>query len=102
MGSLKFSPLGDETGAKAQNVEWFAADIVPEKNGIIHIFISHLGAEDIEFTLDSGATWNNLTTTVANISERHEIPVTQGDQFNMRITSVAPANLDRCLVSLEA
>lgn len=97
---------GVETGAKAQNAEWFASDIVPgiraEKIIELTLQISvSATAAVVEVTLDSGTTWSELNTGVAiPLGKLHTfgIFVKNDDLVNFRATNASGTTLDVCYV----
>ena len=66
MASTHIEVIGEATGTKAQNVEWFATDLSPEtlsgdqEASKFRITIAISSAVDIQCTLDSGSTWLKL------------------------------------------
>lgn len=102
-------PKGSTSGAKAQNAEWFAADIVPTDNVNdnarqfrVTVNVAELDAgTDNEFTIDSGANWYPLANLVLLTLNRHHqfvISIREGDLFNMRNTSVGGLTVNYCRV----
>jgi len=97
---------GSETGAKAQNAEWFATDISPgiksEKalNLILQVSVT-VTAAVIEVTLDSGVTWSKLNSGVAiSIGELHQFDVfaKEGDTVNFRASNASGTTLAYCYI----
>lgn len=97
---------GVESGAKAQNAEWFAADIIPglraEKmmNLIVQLSVSVTPAV-VEVTLDSGTTWSALNIgTAIPVGKLHTFDVyaKEGDLINFRATNASGTTVDICYV----
>ncbi len=98
-------PAGATTGAKAQNAEFFAADLLPfvlaqyaAKN---KISISVSAAVVIEITLDSGSNWTALNAGVAIGVDQlftFDVAIRNGDTFNMRTPTGGGATVDICRV----
>ena len=95
---------GTESGAKAQNVEWFAADIDPgvktEKamDLILQIAVSVTDAV-VEVTLDSGTTWSAINSGIALTTGKlyqFDIFGKNGDTVNFRATNTSGTTLDVC------
>lgn len=83
--------------AKAQNVEYFAADLTPvvDTEHASKFKISLAGtAVDVEFTLDSGTTWLKFGTLTAQLKTEFEVSVRKGDTFNMRTINASGITLD--------
>jgi len=85
--------IGDTSGAKAENVEWFSADLATEATSEqfsaskfrIHLAIN--SAVKVAITLDSGTKWvylNQGTALTADSAYVFDIPVRKTDTFNMR------------------
>lgn len=97
---------GSASGAKAQNVEWFATDIAGPVNVgkaqdlIIDIECSTTvqATGDIEYTLDSGSAWLKLGdgSLAINVGTRFRTIIKTGDTFNMRSVNAAGITIDRC------
>ena len=97
---------GSASGAKAQNVEWFATDLTgPVRTAKAQDFIIELelsttvqASGELEYTLDSGSTWFKLGDGSAAITEtlRFRVLVKTGDTFNMRSINASGATVDRC------
>ena len=97
---------GVETGAKAQNAEWFASDIDP---GIrpgklmeitLQISVSATAAV-VEVTLNGGTTWSEINTGVAiPVGKLHSFSmfVKNDDLINFRATNASGTVLDVCYV----
>lgn len=85
-------------------MEWFATDLSPSHDGIIKLHFASQQAltnAQLQYTLDSGATWVTVGTGVvpaANAGIVLEFPISKSSQFNMRHTAVAAATLSFCQV----
>jgi|TARA_R110002051_G_scaffold297973_1_gene364559 hypothetical protein len=100
--------VGDASGAKAQNVEWFAADLSPEtlsgdqEASKFRLTIAVSSAVDIECTLDGGSTWlklNSGNNLVADALYIFDIPTRFGDTYNMRTTNGSGTTVRVCRIS---
>ena len=99
-------PVGNETGAKAQNAEWFATDIATGSDqgsfsSKYRIFLSINAEKVVEVTLDSGTTWiklNGAAALAANGAYVFDIPTRSGDTFNIRIPDSSGATVNICRV----
>lgn len=84
--------------AKAQNAEYFAADLAPvlaTADYASEFKISLSGtAVDVEYTLDSGTTWLKFGTLTAQTKTEYTVRVRTGDTFNMRTIAGAGITLD--------
>jgi len=97
---------GVATGAKAQNVEWFATDIDPgiraEKMMELTLQISlSINPVIVEITMDSGTTWSALNSGVAiPVEKLHSLSmfVKNDDLVNFRTTNASGTTLDFCYV----
>ena len=99
---------GSASGAKAQNVEWFAVDLLPGLQAnkaadfIIELELVTTAqvATDLEYTTDSGSTWFKLGDGSAALATtlRFRVMVIEGDTFNMRSINASGATIDRCVV----
>jgi len=97
----KVNPIGESTGAKAQNEEWFATDIIPTKSAKFRTTVSVDAAVTIQVTLDSGTTWNTLNSNVALIADNlyiFDIGVRTNDKFNIRIPTAGGATINVCRI----
>lgn len=97
---------GVESGAKAQNAEWFATDINPGiRSGkmmdlTLQISVSATAAV-VEVTLDSGATWSEINLGVAlPVRKLHTFSIfaKNDDLVNFRATNTSGTTLDICYV----
>jgi hypothetical protein len=97
---------GVETGAKAQNAEWFASDVeVGVQNNkaldfIVQFSVSVTPAV-VEVTLDSGTVWSALNSGVAIPVGKlftFEVFVKQGDLVNFRATNSSGTTVDICYI----
>ena len=100
--------VGDASGVKAQNVEWFAADLSPEtlsgdqEASKFRLTIAVSSAVDIECTLDGGSTWlklNSGNNLVADALYIFDIPTRFGDTYNMRTTNGSGTTVRVCRIS---
>lgn len=97
---------GSETGAKAQNAEWFASDIDVgvQNNKALQIFLQvsvSVTAAVIEITFDSGSTWAALNDgNAVTLGALNVFPVIakEGDLINFRATNASGTTLDICYV----
>ena len=97
---------GVTTGAKAQNIEWFAADIDPgirsEKMMELTLqFSLSVTPVIIEVTMDSGTTWSALNSGVAiPVGKLHSLSmfVKNDDLVNFRTPNANGTTLDVCYV----
>lgn len=97
--------LGVASGAKAQNAEWFAQNIIPiippidNKCSKIRLTFALTGAVVVEVTLDSGSSWyslNEARATVASSLYSFDIPCRDGDLFNARTPTVGGTTVTIC------
>ncbi len=87
-------PLGNTSGGKAQNAEYFASDITPDDTGTLVINLSGT-AVDVEITKDGGVSWVSLVSTLtANTDTVITTGVRAGDAINFRTINVAGITLD--------
>jgi len=99
--------IGDATGAKGQNVEWFATDLESEMTeqfaaAKFRITLAVSAAVSVQITLDSGTTWlalNEGSALVADAIYMFDVGVRQTDNFNMRTTDSSGCTIRRCAVS---
>ena len=104
--NYQVKPVGDTSGAKAQNAEWFTSDIATGSDQALYsskyrIFVSINAAKIVEVTIDSGSTWmsvNGGVALVANACYIFDIPTRSGDTFNMRISESGGATVNACRV----
>ena len=99
---------GTASGAKAQNIEWFASDLLPgvltdkAVDFIIEMELATTaqGTGDLEYTTDSGTTWFKLADGVAavDVTLRFRVMVVEGDLFNMRSIDASGVTIQRCVV----
>ncbi len=97
---------GTTTGAKAQNAEWFAADIIPGVltgkaiDLIVQISVS-VTAAVVEVTLDSGTTWaalNSSTALAVGDLFQFDVFAKSGDLVNFRATNASGTTVDICYI----
>ena len=75
MVSSNVEVIGSASGTKAQNAEWFAADLNPEaisgseEASKFRITVAVSSAVDVQFTLDSGTTWLKLNSGNSVVAE---------------------------------
>jgi len=87
-----FYQRGTASGAKAQNVEWFASDLTPDtsfanaKSATWRVSLNIATSVVVQYTLDSGANWYSFSDTnpTAGIETTFVIHSADTDQFNMR------------------
>jgi hypothetical protein len=108
MVSTHVEVVGSASGSKAQNAEWFAADLSPEtlssdqEASKFRVSVAASSAVDVQFTLDSGTTWlklNSGNSVVAEALYIWDIPVRFGDTFNMRTTDGSGTTVRICRIS---
>ena len=100
--------IGEATGAKAQNVEWFSADLqeqqVSEQFGAskFRLTIGINSEVKVQVTLDSGSNWlylNGGNALVADSIYMFDVGVRDGDNFNMRTDDASGTTVKLCRVS---
>ena len=100
--------IGDASGAKAQNAEWFAADLSPEtlssdqEASKFRLSVAVSSAVDVQCTLDSGSTWlklNSGNSLVADALYVFDVPTRFGDTFNLRTTDGSGTTIRVCRIS---
>jgi hypothetical protein len=100
--------IGEATGAKAQNVEWFSADLkeqaVTEQFGAtkFRVQVGINSAVKIAVTLDSGSNWlylNGGNELVADTLYIFDVALRQTDNFNMRTDDASGTTIKVCRVS---
>ena len=100
------TPVGLTSGAKALDVEWFAADIaalvLAQYAALlrIHLAVSDV-TQNLEYTLDGGTTWIILHLTADMTNEEglvKEISIRNGDSFNIRTKVVAGTTVRYCRI----
>ena len=100
--------IGSSSGAKAQDAEWFSADLTSEATSEqfsaskfrIHLAIN--SAVKAMITLDSGTTWvylNQGTALTADSAYVFDIPVRKTDTFNMKTDDSAGTTVHYCRIS---
>lgn len=93
---------GSATGAKAQNVEWFAADIVVAMSTLmvadLEIAMSLSTSVLVQISFDSGGTWASLVTPAATTYTKVLVPVVNGDLVQLRTDNAAGTTVNRCIV----
>ena len=108
MVSTHVEVIGSASGSKAQNAEWFAADLSPEtlssdqEASKFRVSVAASSAVDVQFTLDSGTTWlklNSGNSVVAEALYIWDIPVRFGDTFNMRTSTSGGCTVRVCRIS---
>jgi len=90
--------LGRTSGVKAQNAEYFAADVsIPEqlRGEAITVYCSQL-ADSLEYTLDSGSTWYNIKGSAlgAATPETFIIYMNGDDNLNFRCPDVGGTTIN--------
>ena len=95
----------NETGAKAQNEEFLASDIIPgvgagkANDYIVEIAISAGTSPNIDVTYDGGATFSEIIFALGtDVLARTRLSVVLGDQVNFRTTTVGGLTLSRFVV----
>ena len=97
---------GSESGAKAEDEEWFAADIdvglKSEKaiDLILQIAVSVTPAV-VEVTLDGGTTWSQINSGVALAVDKlyqFDIFAKTNDTVNFRASNTSGTTLDVCYI----
>lgn len=100
--------IGESSGSKAQNAEWFSADLqeqaVSEQFGAtkFRIQVGISSAVKIAVTLDSGSNWlylNNGEALVADTLYIFDVALRQSDNFNMRTDDSSGTTVKVCRVS---
>ena len=86
-------PIGEATGSKAQNAEWFATDLVQTVQGAsaFRIQLITTAGVVVEITLDSGTSWYKLNSgnaLTANCVYIFTVATRLADAFNMRTPTV--------------
>ncbi len=90
--------------AKASNAEWFDEDITIDLSGSLRIApivvdFSYDTSSIIQYTLNSGTTWNSFNNSSAIAGAQSLfIRVMDGDQVNFR--AVTGGNINRVVVSV--
>ena len=97
--------VGDTSGAKAQNAEWFSSDITrtggPQFSSKYRVSLAIDAEKTVEITLNSGTNWiklNGGTALTANCAYIFDIPVRASDTFNVRIPDSSGATVVYCRV----
>lgn len=93
--------LGETAGSKTNNAEWFAVDIKPVENGIIYIHVSMASSSTLQYSLDSGTTWNSFKDGAqigANNGQFFELLVITSDQLQIRQNSGGAVPVNFCRV----
>ena len=100
--------IGEASGAKAQNAEWFSADLqeqqVSEQFGAskFRITLAVNAEKKVQVTLDSGSNWvylNEGNALVADSLYMFDVGVRDGDNFNMRTDEASGTTVTLCRVS---
>ena len=108
MATSHIEVVGEAAGTKAQNAEWFAADLSPEtlssdqEASKFRLSVAVSSAVDVQCTLDSGTTWlkiNSGNNLIADALYIFDIPVRFGDTFNLRTTNASGTTIRVCRVS---
>ena len=109
MTASRLRPLGLASGAKAEDAEFFAADLVPQgdtgRSSLLRIAIVATAGDAIEVTWNSGTAWEAWIATgtlTANTYEEFSIYVRSGDTVNFRCPTTGGITLDRFTVDEEA
>lgn len=93
MVSTHIETVGDVTGSKTTNEEWFTTDLQTEMTHGSHeaskfrICCAIDNGRKVQVTLDSGTYWaylNGGDTLVQDSIYILEVPIREGDLFNMR------------------
>jgi len=97
--------IGSTTGSKTQNTEWFATDLSPvvlaPKTAKFRITVSCSATVIVEITLDSGSNWTALNSGTAIGADEiflFDVPVRNGDTFNMRTPTAGGCTVDICRI----
>lgn len=95
--------VGETTGAKAQNAEWFATDLqIYLKPKHCHFDIGISNNSDIEVTFDGGSNWADFTKgKQLEVTEEYHCILKPGDLFNLRATGGSGTTVDHCAVYAE-
>ena len=96
-------PVNSTSGAKAQNVEWFASDIVVEDTQKLIISLAVSASVVVEITKNSGTDWVALNSNVVLIVDAEhifDVMVRAGDTFNMRTPTGGGATLAHCRIDV--
>jgi len=96
----------DTSGAKAQNVEWFATDVTSAsfqdiRASKFRLTFALSSKVIVEVTLDSGTTWYSLNSNSAITADSvfaFDVPARQADLFNMRTPAAAGTTVRFCRV----
>lgn len=87
--------VGDTTGAKTQNTEFFTTDLQPDNTGTLRINFSGAEIVEIEITKDSGTSWVTLIqSTTADLDTVLTTGVRIGDQVNFRTPTASGITFD--------
>jgi hypothetical protein len=95
--------VGETTGAKTQNEEWFATDLqIYLKPKHCHFDIGISNNSDIEVTFDGGANWADFTKgKQLEVTEEYHCILKPGDLFNLRATGGSGTTVDHCAIYAE-
>ena len=100
--------IGEGSGTKAQNAEWFSSDLSPEtlsgdqEASKFRLSVAVSSAVDVQCTLDSGSTWlklNSGNSLVADALYVFDVPTRFGDTFNLRTTDGSGTTIRVCRIS---
>lgn len=95
--------VGETTGAKAQNEEWFTTDLqVYLKPKHCHFNIGMSNNSNVEITFDGGTTWADFTKgNQIEVTDELHIIIKPGDLFNLRATGGSGTTVDHCAIYAE-
>lgn len=100
--------IGETSGTKAQNVEWFSADLKEQQTSEqfgatkFRVQVGISSTVKIAVTLDSGSNWlylNNGEALVADTLYIFDVALRQSDNFNMRTDDSSGTTVKVCRVS---
>ena len=100
--------IGEASGAKAQNAEWFSADLqeqqISEQFGAskFRLTLAISSEVAVQVTLDSGSTWVYLNASdplKADSLYMFDVGIRDGDNFNMRTNDSSGTTVRFCRVS---
>ena len=92
--------IGETSGSKSLNEEWFSDDLRVMDSTTIIIQFSVNNAVLVQYTLNSGTNWFELVLlTTVNKHERAEVTMKYGALFNMRTSTIGGTNVNQCVIS---
>ena len=97
----RITAVGETSGSKAQNIEWFSSDLKRNQTTKFRVNIALDTSVVIEITKDSGTTWVTLNGGVALVLDSEytfDIPIRTGDLFNIRIPTGGGATVHWCRI----